>query len=132
MAQPFAVALHALRRSGVSPGQACVVIGVGGIGAFIVGVAAAKGISPLIAVDIDDGRLETARRLGADLALDAREGDLAQLILAATGGDGAHVVIEASGAPTAPQAAIASDPPGRPGSHRRVYSRRRARSISSR
>ena len=108
MAQPFAVALHAVRRSGVSPGQACVVIGVGGIGAFIVAIAAAKGISPLIAVDIDEGRLETARRLGADLVLDAKGRDLAQLILAATGGEGAHVVIEASGAPTAPQAAIAA------------------------
>ena len=108
MAQPFAVALHAVRRSGVSPGQACAVIGVGGIGVFIVAIAAAKGISPLIAVDIDEGRLETARRLGADLVLDAKERDLAQLILEATSGQGAHVVIEASGAPTAPQAAIAA------------------------
>jgi (R,R)-butanediol dehydrogenase / meso-butanediol dehydrogenase / diacetyl reductase len=108
MAQPFAVALHAVRRSGVSAGQACVVIGVGGIGTFIVAIAAAKGISPLIAVDIDEGRLETARRLGADLVLNAKEGDPTQLILGATSGQGAHVVIEASGAPTSPRAAIAA------------------------
>jgi (R,R)-butanediol dehydrogenase/meso-butanediol dehydrogenase/diacetyl reductase len=106
MAQPFAVALHAVRRSGVVPGQACAVIGVGGIGAFIVASAAAHGISPLIAVDIDDERLETARRLGADVAVNARGRDLARLILEATGGEGAHVVIEASGAPEAPGSAI--------------------------
>jgi threonine dehydrogenase-like Zn-dependent dehydrogenase len=106
MAQPFAVALHAVRRSGVAPGQACAVIGVGGIGAFIIASAAAHDISPLIAVDIDDERLETARRLGADHTVNARDGDLAQLILESTGGEGAHVVIEASGAPEAPGAAI--------------------------
>jgi (R,R)-butanediol dehydrogenase/meso-butanediol dehydrogenase/diacetyl reductase len=106
MAQPFAVALHALRRSAVEPGQTCAVIGVGGIGAFIVASAAAHGISPLIAVDIDDERLETARLLGADQALNARGHDLAELILSATGGEGAHVLIEASGAPEAPGAAI--------------------------
>jgi (R,R)-butanediol dehydrogenase / meso-butanediol dehydrogenase / diacetyl reductase len=106
MAQPFAVALHAVRRSGVAHGQSCAVIGVGGIGAFIVASAAAHGISPLIAVDIDDERLATARRLGADRVVNARGGDLAQLILEASGGEGAHVVIEASGAPAAPGAAI--------------------------
>jgi hypothetical protein len=59
MAQPLAVALHALRRTSVKPGQTCVVIGVGGIGSFILGAPAAKDISPLIA-DIDDQRLRTA------------------------------------------------------------------------
>jgi threonine dehydrogenase-like Zn-dependent dehydrogenase len=106
MAQPFAVALHALRRSAVAPGQTCAVIGVGGIGAFIVASAAAHGISPLIAVDIDDERLETARLLGADQTLNARGHDLAELILSSTDREGAHVVIEASGAPEAPGAAI--------------------------
>jgi len=106
MAQPFAVALHAVRRSGVTAGESCAVIGVGGIGAFIVASAAARGISPLIAVDIDDERLETARMLGADVTLNARGSDLAELILGATDGEGAHVVMEASGAPHAPGAAI--------------------------
>jgi threonine dehydrogenase-like Zn-dependent dehydrogenase len=106
MAQPFAVALHAVRRSGVSRGQVCAVIGVGGIGAFIVASAAAQGISPLIAVDIDDERLAKARRLGATETLNARGRDLAGLILGRTDGEGAHVVIEASGAPESPAAAI--------------------------
>ena len=106
MAQPLAVALHALRRADVQPGQACVVIGAGGIGSFILGAAAARGISPLIAVDIDDQRLRTAQLLGAETVIDARSKNVASSILEATGGDGADVVIEASGAPGAPETAI--------------------------
>ena len=60
MAQPLAVALHAARRGRVGPGQSCTVIGAGGIGAFIVAAAAALGASPLIAVDVAEGRLDTA------------------------------------------------------------------------
>jgi (R,R)-butanediol dehydrogenase / meso-butanediol dehydrogenase / diacetyl reductase len=106
MAQPLAVALHALRRTNVQPTDACVVIGVGGIGSFILGAAWARGISRLIAVDIDDQRLKTARSIGADIVIDARTQDVEAAVLEATGGDGAHVVIEASGAPGAPETAI--------------------------
>jgi threonine dehydrogenase-like Zn-dependent dehydrogenase len=108
LAQPLAVALHAVRRAGVAPGESCAVIGVGGIGAFIVAAAASRGTHPLIAVDLAHDRLATARRLGADVVIDAGEVDLTQAIVQATGGDGAHVVIEASGAPHAPAAGLAA------------------------
>ena len=64
MAQPLAVALHALRRSGARPGQSIAVIGAGGIGSFLVGAAAASGAGDLIAVDVDDARLEARARAG--------------------------------------------------------------------
>jgi (R,R)-butanediol dehydrogenase / meso-butanediol dehydrogenase / diacetyl reductase len=108
MAQPLAVALHALRRTNVEANDACAVIGVGGIGSFILGAAAARGVSRLIAVDIDDRRLRTAEKLGADVIIDAKREDVAAAILDVTDGDGAHVVIEASGAPGAPETAIKS------------------------
>jgi threonine dehydrogenase-like Zn-dependent dehydrogenase len=108
LAQPLAVALHAVRRSGLQAGQACAVIGVGGIGAFIVAAAVARGASPLIAIDVDDARLETARSLGAHVSLNVRERSLADAILENSGGEGAHVVIEASGTPGAPAAALAA------------------------
>lgn len=108
LAQPFAVALHAVRRSGLEAGQACAVIGAGGIGAFIVAGAAARGASPLIALDIDDDRLQTARRLGATASINAREHSASEAILEATAGEGAHVVIEASGSPGGPAAAVAA------------------------
>jgi len=108
LAQPLAVALHAVRRSGLEAGQACAVIGVGGIGAFIVAAAIARGASPLIALDVDDTRLETARRLGAPISVNVRERSLSEAILEHTEGAGAHVVIEASGAPGSPGAALAA------------------------
>jgi (R,R)-butanediol dehydrogenase / meso-butanediol dehydrogenase / diacetyl reductase len=105
-AQPLAVALHAVRRGGVRAGRACAVIGVGGIGGFIVAAAAAAGASPLIALDIDDQRLDTARRLGAEVTANVRRRSLQEAIFAYTDGEGADVVIEASGAPHAPAAAL--------------------------
>ena len=106
MAQPLAVALHAVRRSGVREDEACVVIGVGGIGAFIVAGAAVQGAHPLIAVDVDDQRLQTARLLGAHETVNARERSMPEAILSLTDGEGAHVIIEASGTPGAPAQAI--------------------------
>jgi (R,R)-butanediol dehydrogenase / meso-butanediol dehydrogenase / diacetyl reductase len=106
MAQPLAVALHAARRGGVSAGRSCVVIGAGGIGSFVIAAAAALGASPLIAVDIDDGRLATATALGAGLTVNSDRQDAVGAVIAATGGHGARVVIEASGASASPAAAL--------------------------
>jgi threonine dehydrogenase-like Zn-dependent dehydrogenase len=106
IAQPLAVALHAVRRSGVGPNETCVVLGVGGIGAFIVAAAAARGASPLIAIDVDDDRLTTALGLGATDVVNVGEGDLIEAITAATDGRGADVIIEATGAAHAPAAAV--------------------------
>lgn len=105
MAQPLAVALHAARRGKVGQGRSCVVIGVGGIGSFVIAAAAAMGANPLVAVDIDDGRLATATALGATAAVHSDRHDPVESVRTAVGGDGADVVIEASGAPASPAAA---------------------------
>jgi (R,R)-butanediol dehydrogenase / meso-butanediol dehydrogenase / diacetyl reductase len=107
MAQPLAVALHALRRSGATQMQSVAVIGAGGIGSFLIGAAAASGFRELIAVDIDDARLANACDLGASRAVNARREDAVTAIRAATG-EGADVVLEASGAPQSPGVAIAA------------------------
>jgi (R,R)-butanediol dehydrogenase / meso-butanediol dehydrogenase / diacetyl reductase len=105
MAQPLAVALHAARRGRVRPGKSCVVIGAGGIGAFIVAAAASLGAAPLVAVDVSDDRLETAATLGATHLVNAERGDAVREVLSVET-EGAHVVIEASGAPASPVAAL--------------------------
>ncbi len=108
MTQPLAVALHALSRVSQSAEENVAVIGVGGIGSFIVAGAshrAARG--RVVALDIDDGRLSTAASLGAGEVVNASGRDLADLLLDITDGVGFDVVIEASGAPHAPAAAIA-------------------------
>lgn len=107
MAQPLAVAMHAARRGRAAPGRSCAVIGAGGIGAFIVAAAAALGADPVIAIDVADGRLDTAAALGAAVTVNADRQDAASAVQAATQQQGAHVVIEASGAAAGPSAALA-------------------------
>ncbi|MDX6512280.1 MAG: (R,R)-butanediol dehydrogenase / meso-butanediol dehydrogenase / diacetyl reductase [Gaiellaceae bacterium] len=97
LAQPLAVALHAVDRARVDAGDSVAVIGVGGIGAFVVAAAHVRGASPLVAVDIDERRLEAARRVGADETLDAAD---------APGDRQLDVVIEASGTASGLETAV--------------------------
>jgi threonine dehydrogenase-like Zn-dependent dehydrogenase len=107
MAQPLAVAIHALDRGGVGAGQTLAVLGIGGIGAFIVGAAATRGLERLIAIDVDPAKLALAGALGADDVVDARSEDVAAAIRAiSAAGDGADVVMEATGVPASPSIAI--------------------------
>src|SRR3954447_1406843 len=107
MAQPLAVALHALSRGRARETDDVVIIGAGGIGALMIGGAAGRGLARVIALDVAAWRLATAPRLGAAETIDASATDPVEAVRALTGGEGAHVVIEASGAPTSPQQAIA-------------------------
>jgi len=106
MAQPLAVAIHALDRGGVAPGLTVAVLGIGGIGGFLIGAAGTRSPKRLIAVDVDPGKLTLASALGATDAIDARSTDVAAAILEATDGEGADVVIEASGVKSNPSTAI--------------------------
>lgn len=100
LAQPLAVAVHAVSRAAVTGSDSLAVVGVGGIGAFIVAAARHRGVERIIAVDVDDRRLHTAAALGAAVTVDARHHDPLTAILEATGGVGASVVAEVSGATT--------------------------------
>jgi threonine dehydrogenase-like Zn-dependent dehydrogenase len=77
LAQPLAIAVHAVRRSGLTAGQDAVLIGAGGIGAFLTVAAAATGARVLV-VDLDPSRLELATRLGADHVMPAGAEPLAE------------------------------------------------------
>jgi threonine dehydrogenase-like Zn-dependent dehydrogenase len=68
LAQPMAIAVHVVARSGLREGQDAVVVGVGGIGSFITFAAAATG-ARVLAVDRSAVRLELARDLGASETL---------------------------------------------------------------
>ncbi len=94
LAQPMAIAVHAVRRSGLTAGQDAVIVGVGGIGAFITIAAVATGARVLV-VDLNAERLELARRLGAADTLRPGEMSLAEK-LAASGFD-VDVFFEVSG-----------------------------------
>ncbi|OKJ11690.1 zinc-binding dehydrogenase [Kitasatospora sp. CB01950] len=105
MAQPLAVALHAVRGTGAEPGASVAVIGLGGIGSLAVAAFTARGIDT-IAVDISPGRLETAGRSGASLLIDASREDAVAAIRRATGGIGADIVLETAGTPKSLETAM--------------------------
>ncbi|MER7013786.1 alcohol dehydrogenase catalytic domain-containing protein [Saccharopolyspora sp. NPDC000359] len=63
--EPASVALHALRRSGVRPGESIAVVGLGPIGLLIVLLARQLGIDQVHGVDPDAARCELAGELGA-------------------------------------------------------------------
>jgi threonine 3-dehydrogenase len=98
--EPMGNAVHAVFVEPIE-GRSVLVTGCGPIGLCTVGVARAAGAALVIATDVEDYRLELARSMGADLALDASQPDTVERILAATGGDGVEVVIEMSGAQAA-------------------------------
>jgi threonine dehydrogenase-like Zn-dependent dehydrogenase len=64
LAQPVAIAMHAVDRSGITAGSEILVIGAGGIGALLVACAADLG-AKITVLDLDSDRLEAAARLGA-------------------------------------------------------------------
>ncbi len=106
LVQPFAVALHGLRRARVRSGASAAIIGVGGIGGFLIAGAVARGASPVIAIDIDEERLKGAAELGATHVINARKEDATARVLEITGGLGAHSIIEATGVKGSPQQAL--------------------------
>ncbi len=79
-------------------GGTAVVVGAGLIGLLVVQALKARGWERVIAVDLDERRLELARKLGASEACDARQEGLAQHLREICGGDGADASFEVVGA----------------------------------
>lgn len=89
----------AINTGNVGRGDSVAVIGCGGVGdAAIVGARLA-GAAKIIAVDINDRKLETAKRMGATHTVNSKATDPVEAIRGLTGGNGADVVIEAVGRP---------------------------------
>jgi len=89
----------AINTGGVTRGKSVAVIGCGGVGVAAIAGSALAGAKTIIAVDIDDKKLETAVKLGATHTVNSSETDAVEAIQALTGGFGADVVIEAVGRP---------------------------------
>jgi S-(hydroxymethyl)mycothiol dehydrogenase len=89
----------AINTGNVRRGQSVAVIGCGGVGAAAVAGARLAGAGTIIAVDLDDQKLEWATGLGATHTVNSRNHDPVEAIQALTGGFGADVVIDAVGRP---------------------------------
>lgn len=97
-AEPVAIALHAVNLAPAITGEPAVVVGAGLIGLLVIQSLKARGWANVIAVDLDDSRLELAERLGASHAFNAKEENLAATIKELCGGDGAATSFEVVGA----------------------------------
>jgi S-(hydroxymethyl)mycothiol dehydrogenase len=89
----------ALNTAGVSRGDSVAVIGCGGVGDAAILGARLAGARKIIAVDVDDRKLEWARQFGATDTVNSKTSDPVAEIQALTEGNGADVVIEAVGRP---------------------------------
>ena len=105
MAQPLAVGIHGVTRSGVKKGDTVIVLGVGAIGCFVVVGLLKLGVE-IIAVDIDQGRLDVAHQLGVSQTF-LIEKDVTPEQIKGQIGKSADVVFETSGAPGAIPRALA-------------------------
>ena len=100
----------AVNTGGVQRGDSVAVIGCGGVGNAAIAGARLVGATTIVAVDVDDRKLEAARRFGATHTINSRHSEPVEAIREATGGHGADVVIEAVGRPeTYEQAFYARD-----------------------
>ncbi|MGE4429082.1 MAG: S-(hydroxymethyl)mycothiol dehydrogenase [Solirubrobacteraceae bacterium] len=104
----------AINTGEVKRGESVAVIGCGGVGVAAIAGAQLAGATTIVAVDIDDAKLEQAKRFGATHAVNSRSEDAVEAIRSLTGGFGADVVIDAVGLPaTYKQAFYARDLAGR-------------------
>lgn len=98
--EPLGNAVHTA-LAGELTGQSVLITGCGPIGAMAVPVAKMAGAEVVIAMDINDFRLNLARELGADVLVNPSRLDAVEEVRKLTRGYGADVVLEMSGSPVA-------------------------------
>ena len=98
--EPMACAWHAVDRGGIREGDTVVIGGVGNIGLCMLQIARLRKPGRLIALDTKPYRLEMARKLGAEVAIDVSAEDAVANVRELTDGYGCDVYIEASGHPS--------------------------------
>jgi len=100
----------AVNTGNVGRGDTVAVIGCGGVGCAAIAGSAVAGATTIVGVDVDERKLEWARRLGATHTVNSATEDAVERIRELTGGFGADLVIEAVGRPeTYEQAFYARD-----------------------
>lgn len=93
---PLGNAMHTVMAAGVS-GRSVLITGVGIIGLMAVTIARAAGAGTIVVSDMDDRRLDVAKKLGADLALRGDDPRFLESVREATQQQGPEVLLEMSG-----------------------------------
>lgn len=106
--EAVSIAVHAAKITDIARGSMAVVVGAGMIGLLAIQAYRHYGCSKVIAVDLEQSKLELARVLRADEAFLATDPELSSKLLAATGGHGADIAVEVVGAQSSVVTAINS------------------------
>jgi len=98
--EPLNTCLKALETASLEPGEVVVVYGQGPVGLLMMQAARAQG-ARVLGLDFLEARLETARELGAEAALDPARDDVVRAVAGMTDGRGADLAIVAAASPEA-------------------------------
>jgi threonine dehydrogenase-like Zn-dependent dehydrogenase len=105
MVEPLTVGYHAAVRGRTTSEDIVAVMGCGMVGLGAIAAAAHRG-SRVIAIDVDDKKLDLAKRMGATDTINSRAVNLHEALGTFTGGLGPDVVIEAIGLPETFRSAV--------------------------
>jgi len=97
MCEPTAVAIHALGQVGVEFGDTVAIFGAGTIGLMLAKIAKASGANKVILADIDQRKLDFAKSIGFENAVNSKECNVIDEISRLTEGRGADVAVEGTG-----------------------------------
>ncbi len=98
LVEPLTVGFHAAARGRVSKQDRVAVIGCGIVGMGALASAVNRG-AEVIAIDVDDSKMEIAKKIGAAHTINSSKVDLHEALNKITNGDGPDVIIEAVGSP---------------------------------
>ena len=94
--EPMGIPLRAVYKGEVEK-DSVVIVGCGPIGQFAIGISKIKRAKKIIAIDINEKRLNIAKRMGATHIVNPQKESIVDKVLSLTDGNGAGVIIEASG-----------------------------------
>ena len=106
MVEPLSIALHAVNRTRVCLDDTAVVVGGGMIGLLVVQALRAAGCGRIVAVDIEQRRLDLACKLRADEGLRSDQTDVRAEVLKHTADRGADLAFEVVGISPTVQTAV--------------------------
>ncbi len=108
MTEPVSIVVHAKNRTPIKLGDSAVVVGAGMIGNLMVQALRIAGCGKIIAVDLDESKLELARDVGATHTIVAGKEDVPEVVRSLTEGRGSDLAFECVGATPTVQTAIDS------------------------
>jgi L-iditol 2-dehydrogenase len=108
MVEAVSIAVHAVKRTPLAADTVVLVVGTGMIGLLVVQVLRAAGCQQIIAIDLDENKLNLAKKLGATHTIKADDAALQEKIRELSGGRGVDAAFEVVGLPQTVKTAIES------------------------